>query len=66
MKRIFTPFRNIAIYYFPILGTIKLERLINEPGNEMWRIGRGYNKYRPFIRVDWKRRAWRWTYGEPK
>lgn len=62
MKRIFTPFRNIALHYFPVLGTIKRETLVNEPGNEMWRVGRGYNKYRPFIRIDWGSTAWRWTF----
>jgi hypothetical protein len=53
--------RNIALYYFPELGTIKLERLVNYPGNEMWRVARGYYSFRPFFRIDWGRKGWRWT-----
>lgn len=30
-----------------------IERIDLKPGNEMWRIGRGYNDYRPFFRIDW-------------
>lgn len=58
-----TPIRNIALHLWPVLGTIKLERLVNELGNEMWRIGRGYNKGRPFFRIDWKSKGWRWTWA---
>lgn len=39
----------------------KVERLINKRGNEMWRIGYGYNEYRKFLRIDWGNRGWRFT-----
>lgn len=39
----------------------KCERLVNEPGNEMWRVGKGFNNFRPFFRIDWGSRGWRWT-----
>ncbi len=61
MKRIKTFFWNILIYFFPIVGTIKLERLYNKPGNEMWRFGGGYNEYKKYFRIDWHNRGWRWT-----
>lgn len=63
MKTIFEKIRNIALYYYPDLGLIKLERLVNSPGNEMWRIGKGYNAERPFFRIDWGSKGWRWTWG---
>lgn len=55
--------RGTLIVQWPVLGTVKLERLINEPGNEMWRIGRGYHNTTPFLRIDWGTRGWRWTWG---
>lgn len=30
----------------------KVEKLINKPGNEMWRIGGGFHAYRGFFRID--------------
>lgn len=64
MKYIFTTIRNIVLYLWPVFGTVRLERLANKPGNEMWRIGRGYNNSRPFFRIDWKNRGWRWTWAK--
>lgn len=37
----------------------KLETIYMDPGNEMWRFGRGYNSRRPFIRLDWGSKGWR-------
>lgn len=43
-----------------------VERLTNEPGNEMWRLcWWGYNKQRWFARLDWGRVGWRLT-RQPK
>lgn len=40
----------------------KLEKLVNEEGNEMWRVcWKGYNKHRWFIRLDWGSKGWRIT-----
>jgi len=61
MKRIKTFFWNTIITFFPVLGTIKLERLVNKPGNEMWRIGGGYHDYRKYFRIDIGSRGYRWV-----
>lgn len=47
--------------YLPVLGTIKLDRLTNAPGNRMWRIGGGFNDHRSFVRIDFGSKGWRWT-----
>lgn len=60
MKQLIESFRNILFYFFPVLGTIQLERLVNEPGNEMWRAGGGFHGYRRYFRIDWRNRGWRW------
>lgn len=39
----------------------KVERLVNKPGNEMWRTGGGYHDYLKYFRIDWASRGWRFT-----
>ena len=34
------------------IPTFKVEKLVNKPGNEMWRIGGGFHAYRGFFRID--------------
>ena len=34
------------------LPQFKIEKLVNKPGNEMWRIGGGFHAYRGFFRID--------------
>lgn len=62
-KKLFQPIRNTVVYLWPVLGTVKKERLTLTAGNEMWRIGGGYNNSRPFVRIDWKDVGYRWTWG---
>lgn len=38
-----------------------VERLVNKPGNEMWRMGGGYHEYRKYFRIDWKSKGWRFV-----
>lgn len=61
MKQLIESFRNILFYFFPVLGTIQLERLVNKPGNEMWRAGGGFHGYKRYFRIDIGERGWRWT-----
>lgn len=39
----------------------EVERLVNKPGNEMWRAGGGYHAYRKYFRIDWGTRGWRFV-----
>lgn len=39
----------------------EVERLVNKPGNEMWRAGGGYHGYRKYFRIDWGTRGWRFV-----
>ncbi|ABY63253.1 hypothetical protein ST201phi2-1p430 [Pseudomonas phage 201phi2-1] len=41
------------------LKSFKIERLVNKPGNEMWRIGGGYHDYRKYFRIDLGSRGYR-------
>jgi hypothetical protein len=34
------------------LPQFKIEKLVNKPGNEMWRIGGGFHAYRGYFRID--------------
>lgn len=54
---------RIFLWYFNkfLKENYDLEYLINEPGNEMWRLGKGYNVYRWFARLDWGSKGWRLT-----
>lgn len=42
-------------------GKYELEFINNAPGNQMWRIGKGFNEYRWFARLDWGSKGWRIT-----
>lgn len=44
-----------------IFPKYEVERLVNTPGNKMWRMGIGYHAYRPFIRIDLGDRGWRFV-----
>lgn len=61
IKKTFESIHNVVLSYCPVLGTIKVERLHNKPGNEMWRIGGGFHGYRRYLRLDWGSKGWRWT-----
>lgn len=43
------------------LPKFKIEKLVNKPGNEMWRIGGGFHAYRGFFRIDLGTVAYRIT-----
>lgn len=46
----------------PFVRRYLLERLTNEPGNQMWRLcPHGYHQGRWFARLDWGTRGWRLT-----
>lgn len=61
MKQLYARIMNIVIYFFPVIGIIRLQRLVNEPGNEMWRAGGGFHGYQRYFRIDIGERGWRWT-----
>ena len=53
--------RLFRLAFAKVFHKYKVERLINKDGNEMWRIGAGYNEYRKFFRIDLGARGWRFT-----
>lgn len=44
-----------------IVKSIRIEPLVNKPGNEMWRVGGGFHEYRKYFRIDLGSKGWRWT-----
>ncbi|MNE22555.1 hypothetical protein D3C87_1172290 [compost metagenome] len=46
MDRLIKPIKAFINKY------VEIEQIRNEPGNEMYRIGGGWNNYRKFFRID--------------
>lgn len=53
-------FKRLVWWLFAKLFPMhEVERLVNDPGNEMWRMGGGFHAYRKYFRIDWGTRGWR-------
>jgi hypothetical protein len=59
MKQLFK--RLIWWLFAKLFPKHEVERLVNNPGNEMWRAGGGYHAYRKYFRIDWGTRGWRFV-----
>lgn len=59
MKKLFK--RLVWWLFAKVFPQHKVERLVNKPGNEMWRMGGGYHEYLKYFRIDWAGRGWRFT-----